>query len=103
MSTRIAISLAIFVLNYQYVSSFQSRLQPFVQPRLSSPIRTDSSVSMYLESEWYVEPPPKKMTAPLKLPKGVVVQVRELESKDELFEFLQEDDRLCLVRVHATW
>ena len=58
---------------------------------------------MYLESEWYVEPPPKRTTAPMKLPKGVVPDVLELESEDELLDFLRQDDRLCLVKVHATW
>ncbi|KAL7565079.1 hypothetical protein ACA910_005088 [Epithemia clementina (nom. ined.)] len=58
------------------------------------------------ESEWYVEPSPTPKVQPpppVKLPKGAVPSVREIESKAELLEFLFQDDRLCVVRFHATW
>lgn len=75
---------------------------------LSNP-RAESSMSMVNydeESEWYVPPADekeKKVNAVPKLPPNAVPEIRVIESKDQLQEFLNQDDRLCLVKFHATW
>eukprot|EP00527_Entomoneis_sp_CCMP2396_P004728 CAMPEP_0198153612 /NCGR_PEP_ID=MMETSP1443-20131203/64972_1 /TAXON_ID=186043 /ORGANISM="Entomoneis sp., Strain CCMP2396" /LENGTH=228 /DNA_ID=CAMNT_0043820011 /DNA_START=295 /DNA_END=981 /DNA_ORIENTATION=- len=53
-------------------------------------------------SEWYSPPPPKTKSG-VKLPKGVVPNVRNIKSNVEFLEFLNEDDRLCIVKFHASW
>ena len=69
--------------------------------------RPSSSLSMYLDesSEWYVEPAPRPRTTDVatKLPDGAVARTRTIESKAELLEFLNEDDRLCVIKFHASW
>merc|ERR1712226_306556 len=39
----------------------------------------------------------------MKLPKGVVPNIPEIRSNNDLLEFLKEDDRLCVVKFYASW
>lgn len=55
------------------------------------------------DSEWYAPPPPKKIQPAPKLPWGVVPDVREIRTNDDFLEFLEQDERLCLVKFHALW
>ena len=62
------------------------------------------------ESEWYSPPPSPPITEEVpeveesvKLPRGVKPKVTAIRSKIELDEFLAKDNRLCLVKFHATW
>ena len=77
-----------------------------------SPVRVPTTRLYYEEeSEWYSPPPAPVTTTPPeeqviaapKLPRGVTPKTTVVQAKIDLEEFLAEDDRLCVVKFHASW
>lgn len=88
---------------------FSSLFKPSCKPSL---LKYTNQESEWEESEWYSPPPPAAATGteqsvseeqPTRLPRGVTTKVTVIRSKVDLEKFLEEDDRLCVVRFHAAW